>query len=172
MEEKQPYGKAIQTSRKSRRIDKQIDRRIIKELDRQKGRKKERDMERLGKRGRPQRRHYHSSLSGCKDADQTGSRQKRTETERNRNKEKDKRTNKYERAVLCLERSRHTSKTPASQCRSTLTDPLGTFPLQEPFQEPRPMLVLGAVVYLQYFFCCFLKKWTLAYFSVWEKLLW
>lgn len=119
MEEKQPYGRAIQRSRRSRRVDGQIDRQTIKELYRLKGgkkKKKERDTERLRKRGRPQRRHYHSSLSGCKDADQTGSRQKKNRNrkeQKNRNREKDKRTNKYERAVLCLERSRHTSKTPA-----------------------------------------------------------
>lgn len=140
MEEKQTYGRVIQTSRKSRRIDRRTDRRIIKDLERLNGGKKRKGTWRdWGKEGDHNGDITIFLSQDAKMQTRQAAGKKRTETERNRitEREKDKRTNKYEKVVLCLERSRHTSKTPASQCRSTLTYPLGVFPLQERFQEPR-----------------------------------
>lgn len=76
-------------------------------------------------------------MQRCRPDRQQARKNRNRKEQKNRNREKDKRTNKHERAVLCLERSRHTSKTLASQPRSAQTYPLGAFPLQEPFQEPR-----------------------------------
>lgn len=74
--------------------------------------------------------------------------------QKNRNREKDKRTNKYERAVLCLERSRHTPKLQPHNagalehihkahfhCKNLVRNQ-GTsdaFPLK----DPRPILIHG-----------------------------